>query len=76
MKKLIYSAALLTAVVLSSCGGGPALCDCVNLDKEKADDKMKEACETMEKEWKEKYDKADDDAKKKMQEEAEACEKK
>ncbi len=76
MKKAIYSVAVLAAFLMASCGGGPALCDCVNLDEDKADDKMKEACKTMEKEWKDKYEKASDDEKKKLQEEAEACEEK
>lgn len=75
MKKLIYSVAVLSAVVLSSCGGGPSVCDCVNID-DKADDKMKEACKTMEKEWKEKYDKADDAGKEELMKEIEACDKK
>lgn len=76
MKKLIYSVAVLTAVVLSSCGGGPSVCDCVNMDKDKADDKMKEACEKMEEEWRDKYEKADDKAKEEMMKEIEGCEKK
>lgn len=73
MKKLIYSAAVLAAFSFASCGG-PSVCDCVNID-DKADDKMKEACKTMEKEWKDKFDKASDDEKKKLMEEIEACEK-
>ncbi len=74
MKKLIYSVAVLAAFTFASCGG-PSLCDCINID-DKADDKTKEACKTMEKEWKDKYDKASDDEKKKLQEEAQACEEK
>lgn len=74
MKKLIYSVAVLAVFTFASCGG-PSLCDCVNM-KDDADDKTKEACKTMEKEWKDKYDKASDEEKKKLQEEAEACEEK
>jgi hypothetical protein len=44
--------------------------------KDDADDKTKEACKTMEKEWKDKYEKASDEEKKKLQEEVEACEEK
>ena len=74
MKKLIYSVAVLAAFAFASCGG-PSLCDCVNM-KDDADDKTKEACKTMEKEWKDKYEKASDEEKKKLQEEVEACEEK
>jgi hypothetical protein len=73
MKKLIYSVAVLAAFAVSSCGG-PSVCDCVNLD-DKADDKQKEACEKMEKEWKDKYDKASDEEKEKLMEEIKACDK-
>ncbi len=75
MKKLIFSVAVLSAFVLSSCGGGASVCDCVNMDEDKADDKMKEACKTMEKEWKDKYDKATDEEKEKLMEEIKACDK-
>ena len=74
MKKLIYSVAVLAVFTFASCGG-PSLCDCVNM-KDDADDKTKEACKTMGKEWKDKYDKASDEEKKKLQEEVEACEEK
>ena len=74
MKKLIYSVAVVAAFALASCGGGPSLCDCVNID-DKADDKMKEACATMGKESKEKYEKASDEDKEKMMKEMEACKK-
>lgn len=73
MKKLIYSVAAVAAFAFASCGG-PSVCDCVNAGKD-ADDKTKEKCEAMEKEWKEKYDKASDDEKKKLMEEIQACEK-
>ena len=49
------------------------LCDCVNMKKD-ADDKTKEACKEMEQEWKDKYEKANDDEKKKMMDEIMACE--
>jgi len=75
MKKLIFSVAVFSAFALSSCGGGPSVCDCVNMDKDKADDKMKEACKTLRKEWEEKYEKASDDEKKKLEEEVSACKK-
>jgi hypothetical protein len=79
MKKLILSIAVITAFALSSCGGKDgedlSVCDCVNM-KDDADDKTKEACKTMEKEWKDKYEKASDEEKKKLQEEVEACEEK
>ena len=80
MKKFILPVAALTFLMMS-CGGykdkkkeeGPALCDCVNMKKD-ADDKTKEACKEMEQEWKDKYEKANDDEKKKMMDEIMACE--
>ena len=75
MKKMIFSVAVLSAFIMSSCGGGPSVCECVNMDEDKADDKMKEACKTMEKEWKDKYEKASDEEKEKLREEIEGCEK-
>jgi len=71
MKKLLIIPAL---AIFASCGG-PSVCDCVNMDRDKADDKMKTKCEEMEKEWKDKYEKASDDEKKKLEEEVKACKK-
>ncbi len=72
MKKVLLSLSVFASLAMMSCGGGPALCDCVNI-KDDADEKMKTACETMETEWKAKYEKADEEAKKKLEEEIMAC---
>ena len=68
MKKLIYSVAVLAAFTFTSCG--PSLCDCVNADSDDKD--MKEKC----KKYDEQYEKASDEEKEKLEEEADACEEK
>ena len=66
MKKIFLSVAVVSALILASCGG-PSVCDCVKNDKaEKKDEAMTKKC-------KEKNDKASDEEKKKMEEEAEKC---
>ncbi len=90
MKKLLFSACMLSMMAFVACGddkkdedgeegkdgksSGPGLCDCVNMDMETADDKLKDACKEMEKEWKDKYENASDEEKKELMEKVKDCE--
>jgi hypothetical protein len=74
MKKVLLSLGVVAAMAMTSCGG-PSVCECVNMDKDSADEAMIEKCEAMEKEWKDKYKEASDEEKEEMMKEIEACEK-
>lgn len=74
MKKIVLSIAVIATMGLASCGG-TSLCECVNLDEDKADEKMLEECKTMKTDWKAKFKDASEEEQKTMQAEIEACEK-
>ena len=75
MKKVLLSLAVVATMAMTSCGG-PSVCDCVNLDKDSADEAMIKDCETMEEEWEAKYKEASDEEKEEMMKEVKACEEK
>ncbi len=72
MKKVLLSLVVVASMAMVSCGGGPALCDCVNI-KDDADEKLKTACSTMETDWKAKFEKADEAEQAKLMKDIEAC---
>ena len=74
MKKVLLSLGVVAAFAMTSCGGGPSVCECVNIDEDSADEAMIKECETMEKEWKAKYEEASEEDKKEMMKEIKACE--
>lgn len=70
MKKIIFSVAVLSAVVLSSCGGEMTLCDCMGLkDKYESKEDAEKAL------GKEKLDKCMDLMKDAKEEDIKKCEK-
>ncbi len=84
MKKLLFSATLLSMMAFVSCGDdkkdeeseeakGPSLCECVNLDESTEDKDLKEACKKMQDEMMEKFKDASDEEKEEIMKEIEAC---
>jgi len=73
MKKVFLM--LVLGAFITSCG--PSLCDCRNLNKkEKKEQGITDKCSELQDDYKEEYKEADEDKKKAMREELDACDEK
>ncbi|MDB4648901.1 hypothetical protein OAF64_02780 [Crocinitomicaceae bacterium] len=73
MKKVFLM--LVLGAFITSCG--PSLCDCRNLNKkEKKEQGITDKCSELKDDYKEEYKEADEDKKKAMREELDACDEK